>query len=798
MCWFHGTTRDKPTTFSTRRKVAPVYTFNPLNMPLHSHRTGPAAQINLMGYARPSQTAHGIHQRLRARAFIIGQRDLETKPQISDNPLESFSATSQARRFLNDQVDQSRTRGLVDLNPDKTVCFVSIDAGMGSDLLNMRVFDRLKELLPSESQPCRLENLSISGTHTHSGPAGYLQYAVYQITSLGFAESVLQAYTEGIAQAIVRAYNRTELGSMEATREWLEGASINRSPTSYLLNPEIERNIYSQEGDTDKSMLQLTFTAQTGQLRGLLNWFAVHPTSMNNSNTLLSGDNKGYASYLAERFWNENSTITGKGEFVAAFASTNLGDVSPNTEGPTCIDTGEPCDMETSTCRGNSHLCQASGPGRNMMESTEINGRMQFEHSLNMLLHPGNNSVPIRNAIVDYRHAFVNLSSVTVSLDDGNVVRTCPPAYGYGFAGGTTDGPAMPQFHQGMNTSNPFWNMVSGFLSIPTPEQVECHAPKPILLNVGHTKLPYPWEPDIVPISIFRAGQFFILNVPAEFTTMAGRRLRSAVYKILMNHGVDNPIVTIAGLSNSYCGYVTTLEEYAGQRYEAASTLYGPYTLSAYIQEFERITGDLLSGSPSSTEASPIDLSRKQLSFIPSVHFDAIGLGKQFGSVLHDANDSYVNGETVAVSFHSANPRNNVRTEGTFLTVEMLDDSGQWQTQFVDSDWCTQYHWKGGMTYWDTSFANIVWEIPNETPRGLYRICHFGTRKTILGNAHEIIWSVFAAIPTFGFGSYAARLSMESLKVAERLSKNLAQSMRDMAFTKTADFQGCSRTFLVY
>jgi hypothetical protein len=56
---------------------------------------------------------------------------------------------------------------------------------------------------------------------------------------------------------------------------------------------------------------------------------------------MISGDNKGYASYLMEKRINGNTTLPGKGSFVAAFASTNLGDVSPNTAGPRCIDTGE-------------------------------------------------------------------------------------------------------------------------------------------------------------------------------------------------------------------------------------------------------------------------------------------------------------------------------------------------------------------------------------------------------------------------------------------------------------------------
>ena len=42
--------------------------------------------------------------------------------------------------------------------------------------------------------------------------------------------------------------------------------------------------------------------------------------------------------------------------------------------------------------------------------------------------------------------------------------------------------------------------------------------------------------------------------------------------------------LVIAGLTNTYSSYVTTFEEYGVQRYEGASTIYGPHTLDAYIQ----------------------------------------------------------------------------------------------------------------------------------------------------------------------------------------------------------------------
>jgi hypothetical protein len=61
-----------------------------------------------------------------------------------------------------------------------------------------------------------------------------------------------------------------------------------------------------------------------------------------------------------------------QGPFVAAFASSNLGDVSPNVRGARCQFSGRPCDVHRSTCSGLKEMCVASGPGEDMFESTRI------------------------------------------------------------------------------------------------------------------------------------------------------------------------------------------------------------------------------------------------------------------------------------------------------------------------------------------------------------------------------------------------------------------------------------------
>lgn len=61
--------------------------------------------------------------------------------------------------------------------------------------------------------------------------------------------------------------------------------------------------------DVDKTMVQLKFVSVDGTPLGVINWYAVHATSMNNSNKLVSSDNVGYASVIFEQKMNPDSFI---------------------------------------------------------------------------------------------------------------------------------------------------------------------------------------------------------------------------------------------------------------------------------------------------------------------------------------------------------------------------------------------------------------------------------------------------------------------------------------------------------
>jgi neutral ceramidase len=662
--------------------------------------TGPVAQVRLVGYGKEEQQSEGIHFRLRARSFVIADG---------------------ARR----------------------VAFVSMDGHSGSDVLVKRVLKLLKESLGSEVYT--EENFCLSGTHDHSGPGDFHQYALMQISSWGFSGESFEAMATGITESVLKAHRSARPGGRIFWNQGaLMNANINRSPSSYGLNPESERQQYVTQGDTDKTMVLLRFEAADGTPLGMLNWFPVHATSMNSTNRLVSGDNKGYASYLFEKRMNGEASLPGHGSFVAAFASSNLGDVSPNINGARCLDTGLPCEEATSTCGGRSELCVAFGPGTNgdMFESTEMIGRRQYEHAWDLF----NSARTEITGPLDYRHAWVNMNRRSVSLENGKSVRTCGATLGYAFAAGTTDGPGEFDFRQGRNSANPMWQFVSNLLANPPKHEIECQAPKRILLDVGDFTTPYLWEPPALPLQIFRIGQLFILGAPAEFTTMSGRRLRGAVQRAVresqavQQHDNSEAIVTIAGLANSYGHYVTTPEEYSAQRYEAASTLYGPNTLQAYIQEYVRLTSDLLQGKPSISDDPPQDISRSMISLMPGVFFDTAPWGKNFGNVIEDARGPYQAGlSTVTVRFQSANPRNNLRTQDTFLKVDYFA-GGSWVTVATDGDWETKFMWQttSGSSVDSTSFATIQWAVPLNAKLGTYRVCHFGNNKIpLLGFIRE-------------------------------------------------------------
>lgn len=635
--------------------------------------TGEAAEVGMMGYAELSQKTSGIHQRLRARAFIV-----------QDNS----GAT-----------------------PGKSVVMVITDTGLITQAIHQAVLAKLATRYGSLYNE---QNVLLSATHTHAGPGGYSHYALYNITILGFQKANFNAIVDGIVEAINKAHASKAPGDIQFNQGELTDASRNRSSPAFRRNSAADRAAFPQE--IDPLMSVLTFK-QGGQAVGALSLFPTHGTSMTNKNTLISGDNKGYAAYHWEHHVaGVNYRVNGQ-PFVAAFAQTNPGDMSPNL-----------------------NLKPGSGPTEDEFENTRIIGLRQADKALNL----SNTSNTTLSGGVDYRMRFVDMSRVQVGsayTPDNQVHTTCPAALGASFAAGSVeDGPGPGIAQEG--TSNPFLNAVGGLIFNIPDSLRQCHGAKQVIIPVGQMQ-PYAWAPEVLPLQLVRVGQLYLATLPGEPTIMSGYRIRRQLAKTL---NVDIQQVLVVGYTNAYTEYITTPEEYNQQDYEGGSTLFGPWTQPAYMQELDKLAQSMTRGEAIVNSLQPRNLSCCQLNFQTGVVMDLPPIGKSFGSVLKNAAVGYRPGDTVSVRFQSAHPKNNLRRNGTFLEVQRWIGS-TWIAVADDGDWSTQYRWS--RTFGAESVVDISWAIPAGQATGAYRVVHHGDAKSLWGKVSSFSGTsrVFNVLP---------------------------------------------------
>jgi neutral ceramidase len=626
--------------------------------------TGPVAETGMFGYAA-SQETDGLHQRLYARAFVV-------------------KAPGASQR----------------------VVFVSADQGAIFQSVKLEVVRRLQVLYGSTYTHA---NVMLTATHTHVGSSGVSHYLLYQAASndkslTGYDTQAYEAVVSGIVNAIKRAHNNLALGSIDLAQGDLTNATKNRSVVAYQANPDAA----SYTSDTNKRMVQLKFTKDNGKEVGLLNWFAIHNTSLSQKFTKVSGDNKGYAQWRFEK--SKGTRITDAETFVAAFANSDEGDVVPSD--------------------GNAFSKPGFQGSSNEYANAVAAGSKQFDRASQ--LYSG--SQTRLSGRVDFRHQWIGMNGFTVTptFGGGSSRVLCESALGRSFAAGGENGPSdAGSYREGMtiaNSSAPgtqggFLTFVAGLVGLsglPDP----CQNPKPILLATGKLD----WVPEVLPFQVFVIGKMAIVGIPFEATTMSGRRIRARVQTALSGIGVDT--VVIAGLANSYAGYLTTREEFNSQQYEGASTQYGPYQQGATEQILTGLSQALVNGSAVANTATPAV--RPAGATRVGVVYDGKFGNETFGQVLQNANSTYNRGQTVTVRFRGGHPKNNLRTQGTFLLVERLVN-GNWVAVADDADWNTTYQWTRDGS--DRSFNDVIWRIPPTTTPGYYRIRHFGEWKNGIGGA---------------------------------------------------------------
>lgn len=113
---------------------------------------------------------------------------------------------------------------------------------------------------------------------------------------------------------------------------------------------------------------------------------------------------------------------------------------------------------------------------------------------------------------------------------------------------------------------------------------------------------------------------------------------------------------------------------------------------------------------------------------------DNAPIGSSFGECTTQPSASYARGAVVNATFVGANPRNNLRLEGTFAAIQQKQADGSWQQVRDDNDWALVYTWTRTNTVLGYSTVVISWETSDADAAGTYRTVYYGDSKPLIGS----------------------------------------------------------------
>jgi neutral ceramidase len=99
-----------------------------------------------------------------------------------------------------------------------------------------------------------------------------------------------------------------------------------------------------------------------------------------------------------------------------------------------------------------------------------------------------------------------------------------------------------------------------------------------------------------VPLFAVQVGDRLLASVPGEMTVEMGRRTRTALLAAARQLGVRR--IVLAGYANEYIHYFTTPEEYEKQHYEGGSTLFGKYSSDLLRDGLVDLTARMAAAAP--------------------------------------------------------------------------------------------------------------------------------------------------------------------------------------------------------
>lgn len=503
----------------------------------------PPPGVATFGYALDARVASGYWTRLECRAFVF-------VPEIGGTP----------------------------------VALVPCELAAISTLLQRRVV----EMLRAEGVEIPPQRLFISAVHTHAGPAHYFNGEYYggmaSSHGPGFDPQVLDFLAERIARATKDAYlaatrRRDASPPRPVQLRWIHGKhwglTHNRSLAAFTLNhdlmdpgqppAEIAGSLEPSARAIDPNLDILELIEDSpDKCRETIGWiglFAMHPTVMPSKGHLFGGDAFGVTSRLLEQELRREAAAQecSKSRPLVGLINTNEGDLVPRWS------TGDRGETITIGKRLAEAFLKVHADFANVpRQSQPALAASYLEVEL-----PGNRyGLPPGQQLCD--RAELGLSAIYGAADHPSSIAEVAELAG------------------------------------PNRDELRCDCQRPKRPALGFLQSLTSGEfafPTTVPLGLLRLDDTFIGFVPAEVTTMTGSRIRGAITSAVGGQDGGRPVVSrIGGLTNGYIEYVATHEEYALQRYEGGSTLYGAMTEPFLAATFHNMANRLV-GKP--TPAPP-------------------------------------------------------------------------------------------------------------------------------------------------------------------------------------------------
>lgn len=664
---------------------------------------------------------------------------------VFDPPYDGLQSRQFVRAF---DIEDSELR--------REVIIVVAELGLGSGNLKRVALQRLQALYPGRFTD---DNFVLTMTHTHGVP------------NVGNASNprLFKAQVDGVVQAVNAAVADKAPGDIEVNRGQLRGVGVNRSAQAFVLDKREDQAVFPDQVDTQ--MTQLRFV-RGGAAVGALTFYGLHPTNMiDEAFSFISTDNYGLAARKLEDDI-DASRPAGTKRFVAAFAQTGSGDVTPNINFRNCNDYDPPfwVNLKTHVLARHDWDCNRGSSTLGPFESMRDTGSKLSDAARSLLTAPSaTGPTPVdlgapRNQRLNYQYKAADLGRVLVDAKytDGEGGRmTCDPAWGAAFASGSSEDLGTILAREGADNSTSLSQLVGFLISLPivpdllkpliglsnqpvTTEVRQCQGRKDVLAAL---------VPGPTSLQVVKLGSLTIAFTPFELTTMTQYRIRRHLAETLK--AGPNDVIAVGYNSgavpslqvDSTGGYVVTPEEYESKQYESGYTAWGKWTQPAITQALDAMTQTLIADNaiPSLTPVVPtpqdplvVAANTPDDKMSAATPWDGAPLFTGVGTVLSAPKvvQHEVNGKLQAddkrrfleATFVSGHPMNRQRSVDTFLVIEKQADDGSWKEVERDGRWGTTVQWKAIPLCINCRSATVSWQVP-EGSKGNYRIVHKGNYK---------------------------------------------------------------------